>query len=419
MGRPRLSLTTSTNADLTAAPVSEAVVQALKVPADRRSAEQTATLLRWFGSRDAGWQQLHRAVQTHQAKEPKPKKVKVLISTEGLPAVRLHTQGGDFLENTHFLRRGDPDLKQGIAQPGYLQILMTGAEKETRWPARPPEGSRTSFKRTAFANWLTDTEHGSGHLLARVIVNRLWQYHIGRGIVATPSDYGTRGAAPTHPELLDWLAAELIRQGWKLKPIHKLIMTSAAYAQSSRNDPAKAAKDPDNKLFWRRPSLRLEAEAIRDSLLHVGGALDLTMYGPGTLDEGSKRRSVYFTMKRSKLIPMMQVFDAPEALVSVGERPRTTIAPQALLLMNNPHVRSYARGFARRIASAPSLEEAVKLGYRIAITRDPTAEELNESVAFINSQTAVHKANPKDARELALADFCQVLMCLNEFVYVD
>src|SRR5205823_3795256 len=139
-------------------------------------------------------------------------------------------------------------------------------------------------------------------------------------------------------------------------------------------------------LFWRRPALRLEAEAIRDSLLHVGGALDLTMYGPGTLDEGSRRRSIYFTMKRSKLIPMMQVFDAPEALVSVGERPRTTVAPQALLLMNNPHVRSYARGFARRLSAVSSMEEAVKLGYRIALTREPTADELRESAAFVRMQ---------------------------------
>src|SRR5207248_3479727 len=130
-----------------------------------------------------------------------------------------------------------------------------------------------------------------------------WQHHMGRGIVSTPSDFGTRGAAPTHPELLDWLASELIRHNWRLKPIHKLIVSSAAYAQSSQVDPMKAARDADNRLFWRRPALRLEAEAIRDSLLHVGGALDLTMYGPGTLEEGSKRRSNYFTMKRSKLIP--------------------------------------------------------------------------------------------------------------------
>jgi hypothetical protein len=197
-------------------------------------------------------------------------------------------------------------------------------------------------------------------------------------------------------------------------------MTSAAYAQSSHIDPERAAKDSDNKLFWRRPSLRLEAEAIRDSLLALGGALDTTMYGPGTLDEGSKRRSIYFTMKRSKLIPMLQVFDAPDALSSIGDRPRTTVAPQALLLMNNPHVRSYARGFAHRIAAASTTEEAIRQGYRIALTREPTKDELSDSVAFVQAQAETHRpAGAQEARERALADFCQVLMCMNEFIYVD
>src|SRR5262245_13020104 len=243
---------------------------------------------------------------------------------------------------------------------------------------------------------------------------------MGRGLVATPSDFGTRGDRPTHPEVLDWLASELIRNGWKLKPIHKLIVLSATYAQDSGNDKAKEAKDRDNHLFWRRPSLRLEAEAIRDSLLAVGGMLDTTMYGPGTLDEASRRRSIYFTVKRSKLIPMLQVFDAPEALVSLGERPATTIAPQALLLMNNAHVRSWAQGFARRIAPVEStpIEDAVAAGYRIALTREPTRQELADSTAFLKAQLAAYTAERrKDAREQALADFCQVLMCVNEFIY--
>src|SRR5262249_51084247 len=285
--------------------------------------------------RDAGWLELNRKVQDHLAKKPKQKTVKILISTEGLPPVRLHTQGADFLNETHFLRRGDPDQKQGVAPLGYLQVLMTASDGAKHWPAKPPSAWRTSYRRTALANWMADAEHGAGHLLARVIVNRLWQHHMGRGLVATPSDFGTRGDKPTHPELLDWLASELIRNGWRLKPIHKLIMTSAAYAESSARDERKEAKDRDNHLFWRRPGLRLEAEAVRDSLLAIGGMLDTTMYGPGTLDEASRRRSIYFTVKRSKLIPMLQVFDAPEALVSLGERPATTIAPQALLLMNN------------------------------------------------------------------------------------
>src|SRR5439155_4447396 len=187
-------------------------------------------------------------------------------------------------------------------------------------------GWRTSYRRRALAEWITDVDQGAGALLARVMANRLWQHHLGRGIVATPSDFGVRGEAPTHPGLLDWLARELIANGWKLKEMHKLIMTSAVYMQSSTADETKAKIDRDNKLWWRFPPRRLEAEVIRDAILAVGSQLDPTLYGPGTLDEGSKRRSIYFTVKRSKLMPMMIIFDAPEALGGMAERPTTTIA---------------------------------------------------------------------------------------------
>jgi hypothetical protein len=226
----------------------------------------------------------------------------------------------------------------------------------------------------------------------------------------------------SHPELLDWLATELVRNGWRLKPIHRLILTSNAYQVGSQRDEAKFKADPANNLFWRRQPRRLEAEAIRDSLLAVSGALDAKQFGPGTLDPNSKRRSIYFTVKRSKLIPMMTVFDAPDALGGLGERPTTTIAPQALLLMNNPQVRDYARSFARRLApdAKTSVEDAVRAGYRTALSRDPTADEQTDSVAFVQGQLESYKtAGKADGRELALADFCQVLMCLNEFVYVD
>jgi hypothetical protein len=345
-----------------------------------------------------------------------------MISSEGLAAVRLHTQGGDFLPETHFLRRGDPEQKEAIASQSFLQVLMPAPDAEKRWQSPPPSGWRTSYRRRALAEWLTDVDQGAGRLLARVIVNRLWQHHMGRGIVATPSDFGTRGEPPTHPELLDWLATELIRNHWHLKPIHKLIMASAVYQQSPQVDEAKLAKDRDNHLCWRRPRHRLEAEVVRDALLAVSGTLDPTLYGPGTLDETSKRRSIYFTVKRSKILPMMQVFDAPDALVSLGERSTTTIAPQALLLMNNTQVRGYAHNFARRIApdAKTNVEEAVKSGYLMALAREPSAEELSDGVGFVNQQMKSYKLLGKgDDRELAFTDLCQTLMCLNEFVYVD
>jgi hypothetical protein len=192
--------------------------------------------------------------------------------------------------------------------------------------------------------------------------------------------------------------------------------------QDSRFDEARAKVDPENKLCWRRPSRRLEGEVIRDAMLAVSGQLEDRMFGPGTLDESSRRRSIYFTVKRSKLIPMLLVFDAPEALVSQSERPTTTIAPQALLLMNNPHVRGYARALARRVAPEEKTpaEEAVRLAYRIALSRPPSSEELADALGFLSRQVASYQAAGKnDSRELALADFCQTLFCLNEFVYVE
>ncbi len=381
-----------------------------------------AALVQWQKTADPEWRKLYSRAEEHQKKSPKPKTVKALISSEGLPAVRLHTQGADFFNDTYFLRRGDPNQKEGVANPSYLQVLMTNPDREKHWRAEPPKGWRTSYRRKAFADWITDLHGGAGQLLARVIVNRLWQHHMGRGIVGTPSDFGTRGEKPTHPELLDWLATELINNGWRLKPIHKLIVTSAVYMQSSHRDESKARVDSENRLCWRRPPHRLEAEVIRDALLAVGGTLDGTMFGPGTLDEASRRRSIYFTVKRSKLVPMMQVFDAPEALGGVADRPTTTIAPQALLLMNNPQVRNCARTFARRIADngRTSVEEAVRSAYLIALARLPAPDQLADGVSFVSQQTKSYEAAAKsDAHELALADFCQILMCLNEFVYVE
>lgn len=423
IGRPRLSITTAKGAvDLKADGIPESVLPILQVQADQRSPEQAAALLKWYRTMDPEWRPLHQAARDHLMKAPKPNLVKTMISTEGLPAVRLHTQGDDFLKETHFLKRGDPEQKAGVASQGFLQVLMPETDTEKRWQTPPPTGWRTSYRRRALAEWLTDVDRGAGRLLARVIVNRLWQHHMGRGIVATPSDFGHRGDRPADPELLDWLATELIRNGWRLKPIHKLILTSACYQHSSQREDAKLNADPENRLFWRRQPRRLEAEAIRDALLAVSGELDAKMFGAGTLDPASKRRSVYFTVKRSKLIPMMSVFDAPDALGGLGERPTTTIAPQALLLMNNPQVRGWAKSMARRIApdAKTPVEEAVKSGYVLALSRPPTEEELKESVTFMNEQMESYKATGKgDGREPALVAFCQVLMCLNEFVYVD
>jgi mono/diheme cytochrome c family protein len=423
-GRTRLALSTATEPpELTAEGLPAQVLTARALPAEERPVEQQRQLLAWYGSRhDAEWQKLNQAVLEHAACEPQPRLQKSLISTEGLPALRLHTQGGDFLEQTHFLKRGDPNLKLAVATTGFLQVLTPSEERLERWLRPAPEGSRTSHRRAALAAWLTDPEQGAGALLARVIVNRLWQHQFGRGLVATPNDFGVRGSPPTHPELLDWLAGQLIAHNWQLKPIQRLILDSATWQQSSRFDADKGAHDRENQLLWRHAPQRLEAEVIRDSLLSVSGLLDPRLLGPGTLDEGSRRRSIYFTVKRSRLIPALQAFDAPDALSSVGERPSTTVAPQALLLMNNPQSRAAAQALAERLlgthSDAPKaqLEEA----WRVAVGRSPTPTELGEGLEFLRSQSESYASPPTpDARRQALADYCQALFCLNEFIYIE
>ena len=388
----------------------------MQTPPNKRTAKLRALVLAHYKQLDPGWLKLDKAIKDHLAKAPKPNIVKALISSEGVPPVRLHTQGADFLQQTHFLKRGDPNQKVAVATPSYLQVLFTGPD---RWKKTPPKDSKLSYRRTALADWMTDVDHGAGRLLARVIVNRLWQHHMGRGIVATPSDFGVRGEPPTHPELLDYLASELIRNGWRLKPIHKLIMTSAVYQTTSMADEAKLNLDRDNKLCWRHPTRRLEAEAIRDSLLSISGELDTRMYGPGTLDEASKRRSIYFTVKRSKLIPMLAIFDAPDGLVGVADRPSTIVAPQALLMMNNPQVRMWAKSFAARAGKdAKTPADAIRQAYRIALNREPTAKELADGVAFVKRDEALYNGKANTG-ELALVDFCQVVMCLSELMYVE
>jgi len=397
------------------------VNQALAIAAAERTDAHRATLTAWHREHDSEWLKLRAAVDDHQRQAPKPELTKVLISTEGLPAIRLHTQGGDFLEQTFFLKRGDLGQKVAPAEQGFLQVLTNAPDAEKHWQVAPPEGSRTSYRRRALAQWITDSEQGAGHLLARVIVNRLWQHHFGRGLVATPSDFGASGERPSHPELLDYLAGELIAGGWHLKPLHKLMMTSAAYMQTAAADEARIAVDPDNRLLWRRNRARLEAEVIRDAILAASGQLDEKMFGPGTLDASHHRRSIYFTIKRSQLVPSMVLFDAPDSLQGLGQRSSTTVAPQALAMLNNAQVVECARAMAQKLLSGgASLDQAVERAYPLALGRAADPKELAVSVGFVTAATQSYAAGGKmEASELALADFCQVLFSLNEFVYIE
>ncbi len=401
--------------------VPEDVRTILAIAPENRTPEQISRALDWYKTIDLTWLGLRGAVDDHARTAPRQEGFTAMICTEGLPAVRLHTQGDDFLPSTHILRRGDPNQKEAVAEPDFLPVLVNAEDGATPWRQPPPKGWRTSYRRRAFAEWMTDTKAGAGQLLARVIVNRIWQHHFGQGLVATPSDFGKQGTPPTHPELLDWLARKLIDGGWKLKPIHKLIMTSAVYRQRSTIDESRAAVDPENLLLWRQNRRRLEAEPFRDSMLAVSGLLDERMGGPGSLDERMRRRSVYFTIKRSHLIPMMSLFDGPDALTPLPARAATTVAPQSLMLINSPIVREWSAGFARRvIGSEKGWDEAIGRAYRLALARPPAADELIAARTFVESQESEYaKVDPVGARELALTDFCQVVFGMSEFLYIE
>ena len=425
-GRTRLSVSTAprpakmdVGGDLLA--VHDAFTAIGEKPIAEADESQRKLLLDWYKPRDALRKVLAESVDKHSAAKPRPTLVKMLISSEGVPAVRLHTQGPDFYDKTFILKRGDPNQKTTEAEQRFLTVLMNHPDGPKHWLAPPPADAKTSFRRTALANWITDTEHRAGMLAARVIVNRLWQHHFGTGLVATPSDFGTQGARPSHPELLDYLASELIQGGWKLKSIHRLMMLSATYGQSSKADEARMLADHDNSLLWRYAPRRMEAEIIRDALLSVSGKLDSKQFGAGTLDMKMHRRSIYFFVKRSQLIPMLSLFDSPDTLQDLALRSSTTIAPQALLMMNSPIVREYAEGLAVKAKEASGeIEAQVRAVYRECLSRNPTEQEALFAIDFIEQQKADYTSSGKpNGNEIAFVDWCQAILSLNEFVFVD
>jgi len=281
------------------------------------------------------------------------------------------------------------------------------------------------------------------------MVNRVWQHHFGEGLVRTVSDFGVRGERPTHPELLEWLAHEFVARGWRLKPIHRLILTSAAYMQDTTYDAGRAAKDTDDRLLWRRRPHRLEAEVLRDAVLSVSGTLNQQPFGPAykphippeallarnTKDpyprdardtQATRRRTVYMFHKRVVQHPLMQAFDGPEAAVSCGRRNVTTVAPQALALLNDAFLRDRAADLGRRLLAegGSTPERWVTRGYELALSRPPSDAERAASVRFLDTQLRRRSArdktsSPQEQRRRALADFAQVLFSLNEFIYVD
>ena len=423
IGRPRLSISAGKEPPvIVGAGQSEKLTAAFNaLKTGSLKAEHRDTLFPIFANQDAKWKKLDEAVRSSVASKPSRNLTKVQVSSEGFPPTKHHADGRGFphfYPETHFLSRGDPNQKKGVAKSGFLQVLMRNGKTTADWQKEPPKDwKRTSYRRSALADWITDEEDGAGHLLARVAVNRLWHHHFGHGIVATPNDFGLQGAEPTHPELLDFLARRLITSGWNLKSLHRDILLSATWQQSSAPSQENSVIDPQNQWLWRFSPRRLESEIVRDSMLSAAGQLDPNMFGPGTLNEAQQRRSIYFMIKRSRLIPMMQIFDQPEPLASQGSRPSTTIAPQALLFMNNAQVIKWANAFAASL-KLDDPDAAIREIYLRTIGREPSSSEISDNRSFIDEQSASYDG-AKNAQQLAFADLCQVMFSLNEFIYLQ
>jgi hypothetical protein len=330
---------------------------------------------------------------------------------------------------TYVLKVGSIDAPMEETAPGFLSILDAKPAAVTPLPALHSSG-----RRTALANWLADARNP---LSTRVIVNRIWQNHFGRGIVGTPNDFGLMGERPVNRELLDWLTATFTGvDQWSIKKLHRRIVLSATYRQSSAFREDAAAIDPDNKLMWRYPRRRLEAEAIRDSMLAVSGLLDPKMGGPGVFpavpkgteiqegrhwrksngDEDEYRASVYIFARRLVRYPMLQSFDAPLAIESCGRRQETVTPDQALELMNGDAAASFARALSKRVAndSGQSPEGLVERAFKLTLGRTPSAAEMNRSRDFLAKQSAL-----AGSESGALDDLCLSLLSSSEFLYVD
>src|SRR6266436_300068 len=317
----------------------------------------------------------------------------------------LHTGPGRYeVPASYFLVRGDPNSHGSLMKPGFVTVATYGNPPTEIHPA----DGHTSGRRRALAEWLVSREIP---LTPRVIVNRIWHHHFGRGIVPTLDNFGKMGDPPTHPELLDWMAVEFMNRGWSIKQMHRLMMTSEAYRMSSQyDDPGNGGKDPENGLLWRFPIQRLDAEIVRDVMMAVSGVLDLRIGGPPVFppipkeilasistgiwkkeEDGPKvwRRSVYVYRKRGLAFPMFEVFDMPDPNTSCGRRNVSTVPTQALTLLNNEFVLRQAKLFADRVKEAVPAEAAkqIDLAYRIALARPPREDEAALAADFLKKRS--------------------------------
>jgi hypothetical protein len=354
---------------------------------------------------------------------------------------------------TYVFRRGNHVTRGAEVQPGFFSVLSDPSSRNRISPPAP--GASSSGRRTAWARWLTRPDHP---LTARVFVNRVWQRTFGEGIVTTADNFGHLGSRPTHPELLDWLATEFVGQafqpdalksqagkpdlqgGWRIKALHRLIVTSTVYRQSSLPRPGPESADPGNQLLGRMRLRRLESEAVRDAVLAVSGRLDRTLGGPpvpikprpdGLVvvpDRGLPtptavwRRSLYLFARRNYNLTLLNVFDQPVMATNCVRRVHSAVPLQSLTLLNDAFLFDQADAFAARVAaSSTRAEQRIDNAFRLAFARKPTPKEAASSLAFLKdlqARYAQDKLPPAEAERRALARLCHMLMCANEFLYV-
>lgn len=367
----------------------------------------------------------------HYAQLMKERDTLLKSPPRGLAQALSIKENGTEAPRTFLLMRGNPHAPGDEVEPGFPSVLAPPRPK-----IRPAASGESTGRRRALADWIASP---ANPLTARVQVNRIWQRHFGRGIVRSSNNFGFQGTPPTHPELLDWLASEFVKNNWKMKPLHKMILLSSTYRMSSRGNPKALAKDPENDLLWRFDMRRLDAEEIRDSILAVNGSLNTALGGPPIYPaippevlagqsrpghgwptsppEQQTRRSVYVHVKRSLSLPILASFDAADTDASCPVRFATTQPTQALSMLNSTFVNEQARIFAdylRKHAGNDPVAQ-VKLALRRTLQRAPTQPEISRGVKMMRSLQNEHKV----AKEDALRYFCIVALNLNEFIYLD
>ena len=373
------------------------------------------------------------AQQDNKAKQPLQEQLTQLeASRQPDPRIRaLWSRGKP--SPSYILKRGNYLTPGRPVEPGVPSVLTNG---RLSFEIEPLPRFKGTGRRRALAYWLTQSESPAAGLVARVMVNRIWKQHFGRGIVATLGNFGSTGARPTHPELLDWLAVEFMRSGWSIKHLHRLMLTSRTYRQSSQVTPQALRLDPGGELLSRMPLRRMEAEVLRDSLLSVAGRLDETQFGKpegvdarpdglvlSTAKRGAWRRSIYVLQRRTKMPTILDSFDYPQMGPNCLERGESIVAPQALHLLNNAMVYELAKHFAARIhrEAGDDRERQIERIHIIAWARPPRADELKIALESLGQLTQhwIARANAKDAPARALVNYCHAVMNSAAFLYID